>query len=136
MFIIAWNVVDSILVCIFNKIIFWLFVSLLYLLYCIFQVRFISGCKLIDFLVFYKGSLSADSFKKFKLVERKQLSHNVAKFKFALPSPTSVLGLPIGQHLSCKLVVWLWSFCTKYCLCIFIMLEIVGFTSKLLCYWY
>lgn len=49
-----------------------------------------------------KGSLSADSFRKFKLVERKQLSHNVAKFKFALPSPTSVLGLPIGQHISCK----------------------------------
>ncbi|KAI3830293.1 hypothetical protein L1987_04431 [Smallanthus sonchifolius] len=27
-----------------------------------------------------------------------QLSHNVAKFRFALPKSTSVLGLPIGQH--------------------------------------
>lgn len=49
-----------------------------------------------------KGSINADNFKQFKLVERKQLSHNVAKFKFALPTPTSVLGLPIGQHISCR----------------------------------
>lgn len=43
-----------------------------------------------------------ENFKEFKLVEKKQLSHNVAKFKFALPTPTSVLGLPIGQHISCR----------------------------------
>uniref|UniRef100_A0A166I3L4 Flavoprotein pyridine nucleotide cytochrome reductase-like FAD-binding domain-containing protein n=1 Tax=Daucus carota subsp. sativus TaxID=79200 RepID=A0A166I3L4_DAUCS len=46
--------------------------------------------------------LDAENFKNFKLVERKQLSHNVAEFKFALPTPTSVLGLPIGQHISCR----------------------------------
>ncbi|CAL4946866.1 unnamed protein product [Urochloa decumbens] len=49
-----------------------------------------------------KGFLDPENFKKFKLVEKKQISHNVAKFKFALPSPTSVLGLPIGQHISCR----------------------------------
>jgi len=49
-----------------------------------------------------KGCLDPENFKKFKLVEKKQISHNVAKFKFALPSPTSVLGLPIGQHISCR----------------------------------
>ncbi|XP_072983011.1 NADH--cytochrome b5 reductase 1-like [Typha latifolia] len=49
-----------------------------------------------------KGSLDPENFKGFKLVERRQLSHNVAKFKFALPTPTSVLGLPIGQHISCR----------------------------------
>ncbi|KAJ4819878.1 NADH-cytochrome b5 reductase 1 [Rhynchospora pubera] len=49
-----------------------------------------------------KGSLDPENFKEFKLVEKKQLSHNVAKFKFALPTPTSVLGLPIGQHISCR----------------------------------
>jgi len=49
-----------------------------------------------------KGCLNPENFKKFKLVEKKQISHNVAKFKFALPTPTSVLGLPIGQHISCR----------------------------------
>ncbi|KAK9122481.1 hypothetical protein Sjap_012083 [Stephania japonica] len=49
-----------------------------------------------------KGRLDPDRFKDFKLVKRIQLSHNVAKFRFALPTPTSVLGLPIGQHMSCR----------------------------------
>jgi cytochrome-b5 reductase len=49
-----------------------------------------------------KGCLDPESFKEFKLVKRTQLSHNVAKFTFTLPSPTSVLGLPIGQHISCR----------------------------------
>ncbi|XP_042474234.1 NADH--cytochrome b5 reductase 1-like [Zingiber officinale] len=49
-----------------------------------------------------KGSLDPENFRNFKLVQKKQLSHNVAKFRFALPTPTSVLGLPIGQHISCR----------------------------------
>lgn len=49
-----------------------------------------------------KGCLDPENFKEFKLVEKKQISHNVAKFRFALPTPTSVLGLPIGQHISCR----------------------------------
>ncbi|GLT53673.1 hypothetical protein SLA2020_269300 [Shorea laevis] len=49
-----------------------------------------------------KGCLDPENFKEFKLVKRTQLSHNVAKFKFELPAPTSVLGLPIGQHISCR----------------------------------
>ncbi|GMP91850.1 hypothetical protein CsSME_00042347 [Camellia sinensis var. sinensis] len=49
-----------------------------------------------------KGCLDPENFKKFKLVKRTQLSHNVAKFRFDLPTPTSVLGLPIGQHMSCR----------------------------------
>ncbi|KAE8683663.1 NADH--cytochrome b5 reductase 1 [Hibiscus syriacus] len=49
-----------------------------------------------------KACLGPEEFKEFKLVKRTQLSHNVAKFKFAFPSPTSVLGLPIGQHMSCR----------------------------------
>ncbi|GJS17815.1 NADH-cytochrome b5 reductase 1-like protein [Tanacetum coccineum] len=48
------------------------------------------------------GSIDAESFKQFKLVKKTQLSHNVAKFRFALPTPTSVLGLPIGHHISCR----------------------------------
>ncbi|KAK8638118.1 hypothetical protein V6N13_136558 [Hibiscus sabdariffa] len=49
-----------------------------------------------------KGCLDPENFKEFKLVKRQQLSHNVAKFTFELPTPTSVLGLPIGQHISCR----------------------------------
>ncbi|KAH7837749.1 hypothetical protein Vadar_017512 [Vaccinium darrowii] len=49
-----------------------------------------------------EGCLDPESFKEFKLVKRTQLSHNVAKFRFALPTPNSVLGLPIGQHMSCR----------------------------------
>lgn len=49
-----------------------------------------------------KVCLAPENFKEFKLVKKTQLSHNVAKFKFALPTPTSVLGLPIGQHISCR----------------------------------
>ncbi|OWM73592.1 NADH--cytochrome b5 reductase 1-like [Punica granatum] len=49
-----------------------------------------------------KGCLDPEKFKEFKLVKRTELSHNVAKFTFALPTPDSVLGLPIGQHMSCR----------------------------------
>ncbi|KAI4385415.1 hypothetical protein MLD38_003443 [Melastoma candidum] len=41
-------------------------------------------------------------FQVVKLVKKTQLSHNVAKFRFDLPTPNSVLGLPIGQHMSCR----------------------------------
>ncbi|KAJ6717154.1 putative proteinDH-CYTOCHROME B5 REDUCTASE [Salix koriyanagi] len=49
-----------------------------------------------------KGCLDPENFKEYELVKRTELSHNVAKFKFALPTPNSVLGLPIGQHMSCR----------------------------------
>ncbi|XXG41120.1 hypothetical protein AAC387_Pa01g1661 [Persea americana] len=49
-----------------------------------------------------QGCLDPEKFKDFELVKRTQLSHNVAKFRFALPTPTSVLGLPIGKHIRCR----------------------------------
>ncbi|KAK4338991.1 hypothetical protein RND71_040453 [Anisodus tanguticus] len=49
--------------------------------------------------------LDPEKFKEFKLVKRTQLSHTVAKFRFELPTPTSVLGLPIGQHISCRCIL-------------------------------
>ncbi|KAL7093097.1 hypothetical protein ACP275_11G022000 [Erythranthe tilingii] len=49
-----------------------------------------------------KVCLDSENFKEFKLVKKTQLSHNVAEFKFALPTSNSVLGLPIGQHISCR----------------------------------
>lgn len=49
-----------------------------------------------------KGCLDPETWRRFKVVKRLQISHNVVKFRFALPTPTSVLGLPIGQHISCQ----------------------------------
>ncbi|XP_018468308.2 NADH--cytochrome b5 reductase 1 isoform X4 [Raphanus sativus] len=49
-----------------------------------------------------RGCLDPENFKEFKLVKKQQLSHNVAKLVFELPSSTAVLGLPIGQHISCS----------------------------------
>ncbi|KAI3682292.1 hypothetical protein L1987_82176 [Smallanthus sonchifolius] len=63
------------------------------------------AASIVVFLLFSKkpkGCIDPDKFKEFKLVKRTQLSHNVAKFRFALPKSTSVLGLPIGQHISCQ----------------------------------
>jgi cytochrome-b5 reductase len=45
--------------------------------------------------------LVAEKWLKFKLEKKVQVSHNVVKLRFALPTPTSVFGLPIGQHISC-----------------------------------
>ena len=39
-------------------------------------------------------------FKEFPLTEKTILSHNTAIYRFALPTPNSILGLPIGQHIS------------------------------------
>ncbi|KAH7425825.1 hypothetical protein KP509_11G072600 [Ceratopteris richardii] len=49
----------------------------------------------------HAGCLDPETWRSFRLVKRTQVSHNVVKFRFALPTPTSVLGLPIGQHISC-----------------------------------
>ncbi|KAM6985411.1 NADH-cytochrome b5 reductase 3-like [Aplochiton taeniatus] len=34
-----------------------------------------------------------------RLIDKQIISHDTRKFKFALPSPEHVLGLPIGQHI-------------------------------------
>lgn len=44
--------------------------------------------------------LHPQEWRWFKLIERREVSHNTRLFRFALPKPTDVLGLPIGQHLS------------------------------------
>ncbi len=36
---------------------------------------------------------------KFKLVQKEELSHNVRRFRFALPSPQHKFGLPVGKHV-------------------------------------
>ncbi|CAI5740393.1 unnamed protein product [Peronospora destructor] len=36
------------------------------------------------------------------LIEKEILSHDTRRFRFALPSPLHVLGLPVGQHISLR----------------------------------
>ncbi|KAI1661793.1 ferredoxin reductase-like protein [Daldinia decipiens] len=47
-----------------------------------------------------KVILKPDVFQQFELKEKTIISHNVAIYRFSLPAPTSILGLPIGQHIS------------------------------------
>ncbi|ATZ52052.1 Bccbr1 [Botrytis cinerea B05.10] len=44
-------------------------------------------------------------FQDFELKEKTVISHNVAIYRFSLPKPTSILGLPIGQHISISAVL-------------------------------
>ncbi|EYE96835.1 cytochrome b5 reductase family protein [Aspergillus ruber CBS 135680] len=44
--------------------------------------------------------LIADQFQDFILKEKNDISHNVTVYRFSLPRPTDILGLPIGQHIS------------------------------------
>ena len=45
-------------------------------------------------------ALDPTRFQAFPLTEKTVISHNTAIYRFALPSPTAILGLPIGQHIS------------------------------------
>lgn len=47
-----------------------------------------------------KKVLKPDVFQEFELQEKTVISHNVAIYRFKLPSGNSILGLPIGQHIS------------------------------------
>ncbi|EFJ10977.1 hypothetical protein SELMODRAFT_229315 [Selaginella moellendorffii] len=49
-----------------------------------------------------KRALDPEKWIDFKLVKRVQVSPNVTKFRFALQTPTTILGLPIGQHMMCR----------------------------------
>ncbi|EMC93880.1 hypothetical protein BAUCODRAFT_212726 [Baudoinia panamericana UAMH 10762] len=44
--------------------------------------------------------LDPNKFQEFPLEQRTDISHNTAIYRFKLPSPNAILGLPIGQHIS------------------------------------
>ncbi|RQM08531.1 hypothetical protein DH86_00000252 [Scytalidium sp. 3C] len=46
------------------------------------------------------STLKPTEFQEFELKEKTIISHNVAIYRVALPSPKHILGLPIGQHIS------------------------------------
>jgi len=52
-----------------------------------------------------KIALSTSEWKKFPLAEKIQISPNTAKYRFTLDTPDSVLGLPVGQHISVRTIV-------------------------------
>ena len=60
------------------------------------------------------GCLDPKRFKEFMLIRKTQMSNNSARFRFELPTPDSFLGLPVGQHVQCRLV------CVTFrqCLCV------------------
>ncbi|XP_070494627.1 NADH-cytochrome b5 reductase 3 isoform X2 [Chironomus tepperi] len=39
------------------------------------------------------------------LVEKEEISHDTRKFRFGLPSPDHVLGLPVGQHIHLSVTI-------------------------------
>ncbi|KAJ1484175.1 hypothetical protein T484DRAFT_1797855 [Baffinella frigidus] len=46
-----------------------------------------------------KGPIFLDkSRQEVPLIKKEQLSHDTFLFRFGLPSPNSVLGLPVGKH--------------------------------------
>lgn len=49
-----------------------------------------------------KPTLDPSQFRDFTLIEKDQLSENTAKYRFALPKSYSMLGLPVGQHISVR----------------------------------
>ncbi|OJJ47286.1 hypothetical protein ASPZODRAFT_151791 [Penicilliopsis zonata CBS 506.65] len=44
--------------------------------------------------------LNPTEFQEFPLTKKTEISHNVTIYRFSLPRPTDILGLPIGQHIS------------------------------------
>lgn len=52
-----------------------------------------------------KGFLEPKDFKELPLVAKMQLAPSVYRFTFALPQPTDVIGLPIGQHVAIKATI-------------------------------
>jgi len=60
----------------------------------------LGGLKVYGSFADAKPVLKPDAFQEFELKEKTVISHNVAIYRFGLPKPTSILGLPIGQHIS------------------------------------
>ncbi|KAK0825074.1 NADH-cytochrome b5 reductase [Friedmanniomyces endolithicus] len=47
-----------------------------------------------------RKALDPTTYQSFPLTAKTVISHNTAIYRFALPTPTTILGLPIGQHIS------------------------------------
>ncbi|KYQ96893.1 NADH-cytochrome b5 reductase [Tieghemostelium lacteum] len=47
-------------------------------------------------------ALNAEEYQKFQLKEKQIVNHNTRIFRFALPNPDDILGLPTGKHISIR----------------------------------
>ncbi|KAL6066413.1 NADH-cytochrome b5 reductase 1 [Balamuthia mandrillaris] len=52
-----------------------------------------------------KVALDPERYQKFALAEKIIINHNTRIFRFSLPKPDDVLGLPIGQHMSFRCII-------------------------------
>jgi hypothetical protein len=89
--------------------------------------RLVLNRKVLNFFLWMDAAvLRPDRWLKFKLAKKEQVSHNAVKLHFALPTPKSVLGLPIGQHISCMYVTHqcLFLICAISCELLYLSYEI------------
>lgn len=49
-----------------------------------------------------KIAMDPTEFQKFELTKREEISHDTRRFTFALQTPTTRLGLPVGQHITLR----------------------------------
>jgi len=49
-----------------------------------------------------KVALCSDEYRKFKLISKTNVTHNSRIFRFALQTNSTILGLPIGKHISLR----------------------------------
>lgn len=49
-------------------------------------------------------SLAPNEYRKFKLIRQEQISPNTIRLRFSLASPSHILGLPTGKHISVRFV--------------------------------
>ncbi|OCL00013.1 NADH-cytochrome b5 reductase 1 [Cenococcum geophilum 1.58] len=69
-----------------------------WLVYAVALTAILGGWKVYNNLP--RKVLKPNEFQNFELKEKTILSHNTAIYRFKLPRPTDILGLPIGQHIS------------------------------------
>ncbi|KAK7432220.1 NADH-cytochrome b5 reductase [Neonectria magnoliae] len=55
---------------------------------------------ILRFSIQRRTVLRPDIFQEFQLQDKTVISHNVARYRFKLPTSNAILGLPIGQHIS------------------------------------
>ncbi|XP_028810638.1 NADH-cytochrome b5 reductase 3 [Denticeps clupeoides] len=66
---------------------------------------FFDGVRELIFRIFFSKKKPAITLKDpavkygLKLIDKEIISHDTRRFRFALPSPGQVLGLPVGQHI-------------------------------------
>jgi cytochrome-b5 reductase len=70
------------------------------LLVLIVLIVFLTGKDIIN--GFRKPFLDPTRWQPLVLVDKKSLTHNTRRFRFALPHQDQILGLPVGQHITIK----------------------------------